>query len=362
MTLNYEDAKIEIRKHWRDFSFPLDKSGKGLICPNPKCRSGSGKNGTGLRENPKAKNPGSLKCFSCGNSYDVFDLLQYYKGLNFTSAFDYAATTLHISISKTPVKRPKTPQESFSERDKVNIPNADKCAGKGLETPLPDFAEYYRECAERITDPAAVSYLSARGISLANAEAAHLGFDPAADPANAPGADPTTVKRFPCPRIIIPVTKSHYVGRSIDPNTIAKYSKLDNKGARKSIFNLRAIWNTDVIFVVEGIFDALSIREANPDAADAISLNSVDIAKRFIGVLAKRRSNATFVLCLDGDGAGQTATPILRDGMQKLKIDFVEADICGNEKDPNAALTADREKFISTVKQTANAVLSQRKK
>ena len=336
-----DDAIREIRKHWKDF-YPADRSGKGIICPL--CGNGSGASGTGIRENPNAAAPGGLKCFKCDFSGDIIDLIERDKSMSYKSAIKYAADQLNMAIDWlgdiSPVKHTKTPQESFSEREQANIPNANKDAGNGLETPIPDFTEYYRECTERITDPAAVSYLSTRGISLANAEAAHIGFDPKADPAQS---------GHTCPRIIIPVTKSHYIGRSIDPNTRKEYAKLNNKGVRPGIFNLAAVWEpgTDAVFVTEGAFDALSIREAG---ADAIALNSTSNAQNLIKQLEERRSNATLILCLDSDDAGRNATQLLREGLQRLNISYIDVNICGGEKDPNAALTADKETFFDAVR------------
>lgn len=337
-----EDVKTEIRKHWKEL-YQIDKTGKGIICPL--CNNGAGEDGTGIRENPQAKTAGGLKCFKCGFSGDIIDLIQQDKGMTFNEALNYAADALNISIDGDnpeyrQIKRHTTPQEDFSERESVNIPHTSTAAENGLKTPEIDNTEYYRKCAERLTDPAAVSYLSARGITIENARAAYLGFDPEADPANS---------NHPCPRIIIPVTKAHYIGRSIDPNTPKAFAKLNNKGAKPGIFNLAAIWadSTEAVFVTEGAFDAMSIREAG---ADAIALNSTSNAAELIKRLEAEPTRSTLILCLDNDDAGHKATQTLREGLRTLNISFIETDICNGAKDPNEALTTDKKKFVDAVR------------
>ena len=340
--MNREDVKIEIRKHWKEL-YPLDKGGKGIICPL--CNNGAGAEGPGIRENPQAKTAGGLKCFKCGFSGDIIDLIQQDKGMTFNEALNYAADALNISIDGDnpeyrQIKRHTTPQDDFSERESVNIPHTSTAAENGLKTPEIDNTEYYRKCAERLTDPDAVSYLSARGITIENARAAHLGFDPEADPANS---------NHSCPRIIIPVTKAHYIGRSIDPNTPKAFAKLNNKGAKPGIFNLDAIWedSTEAVFVTEGAFDAMSIRETG---ADAIALNSTSNAAELIKRLEAEPTRSTLILCLDNDDAGHKAMQTLREGLRALNISFIETDICNGAKDPNEALTTDKEKFVAAVR------------
>ena len=337
--MNRDDARIEIRKHWKDL-FPADKSGKGIICPI--CGNGSGADGTGIRENTNAKKPGSLKCFKCGFYGDLIDIIKADRGLDFNEALDFAAKRLGITIDKSAnasVKRDRSAQDRVLEQDRAVIPPTGKDAENALKTPQTDFTDYYKACIARIEDPAAVAYLEARGISLETAKCANLGFDPVADPAQS---------GHTCPRIIIPVTRSHFVARSIDPNTPKDYAKLNNKGAKPGIFNLAAVWgDTDAVFVVEGAFDALAIIEAG---AAAIALNSTGNAQKLIKQLEERKTKAILILALDNDSAGHNATPILQQGLQRLGISYIVANICGRAKDPNAAMTGNRQGFFNAVK------------
>lgn len=200
-----------------------------------------------------------------------------------------------------------------------------------------DYTEYYKQCRQRLSDPAAISYLQARGISPETAAAYNLGYDPAADPARS---------NHPCPRLIIPTSRAHYVGRRIDG--IKEFAKMNPKGSKPAIFNLRAVYeNNEAVFVTEGIFDALSIIEAG---AAAVALNSTSNADILIEQLEKDATRATLVLCLDNDKAGKEATDRLRKGLTRLNVSYITADICGSYGDPNEALTADREAFIAAIR------------
>lgn len=317
-----QEAIQEIRSRWQEF-YPASKDGKGIICP----LCGHGKGGDGIRENPKAAKPHGLKCFgSCGFSGDVLDLIMQDRGTDFNGAFQYAADQLNLYIDQA--GRSAAPVPAHKE---------EKTAAAQIQ-PVQDWREYYKICRERINEPAAVSYLQARGISLATAAAFNVGYDPAADPAHS---------GHRTPRIIIPVTAAHYIGRSVDPATPKAFAKLNNKGAEIGIFNAAALYaDHDSIFVVEGVFDALSVAEAG---AAAIALNSTSNAEKLVKLLERESTSATLILCLDNDDAGRKATQILTDGLQRLDASYLQANIAGSCKDPNEFFVADRAGFIAAV-------------
>ena len=122
-------------------------------------------------------------------------------------------------------------RNDFSGRWNTETHQETKSAGEAVKTPKTanaDFTGYYQECRERLTDPAAVAYLQRRGIDPATAAAYWIGFDPAADPANAPGAGADTKKPHPCPRLIVPTSAGHYIARRIDGQK--EFEKLNPAG------------------------------------------------------------------------------------------------------------------------------------
>ena len=334
-----EDAKREILSRYRCNEY-LTKSKGGLYCcPYPDCRSGHGKNGTGAVKYYEDTN--KWHCFACNRGGDYIDLFQLETGMDYNAILEELSGELGITIDAyTPTQRETRATPREAPRAGAEIPPEEKAPQTGrkeAQDASPDFLEYYRECRSRIDDPAAAAYLKARGISPATAAAYWIGFDPAADPAGS---------GHHSPRIILPVNAGHYIARSIDPNSRLK--KMNPKGCTPGIFNLRAVYAQDVqeVFVTEGVFDALSIIEAG---AAAIATNSTANASKLIAQLEKERTAATLILAFDNDEAGKKATQTIREGLQRLNISFVIADICGGHKDPNEALTADRGAFEAAV-------------
>ena len=322
--MDRETAKQEIRRRWREIipsmTTPAKRKVNGetsWICPN--CRHGE--HGDGLTWNPDSKDGNGLKCFGCGWSGDIIDLYQKTTGADFNTALSLLAQEIGITIDEY----------------------------KPTDTPRPaaaDYTKYYKVCVARLSDPDAVAYLESRGISVDTAAAYWIGYDPAADPANEPGAIGEVQKLHPTRRIIIPTSPSHYIARRIDGRS--EFAKLNPTGSTPAIFNERVLYAPDVqeVFVTEGAFDALSVIEAG---AAAISLNSASNAEALIKKLEQRRPAATLILCLDKDKAGRAAEDTIREGLQRLNISYTIADICGEHKDPNEALTADRQAFIAAV-------------
>ena len=344
--MDREIAKEEIKKRWREF-YPADKKG-GIVCPI--CGSGSGPHGTGITEDKKR--PGQIHCFACGFDGDILALIQQERGLDFKAALEYAAAELSIPLDDLRQARPRsTAAQDFKEADAEggSVPESDTSSAPAparSAAAQPDNSAYYTRCRERITDPAAVTYLKARGISLEAAQYCGIGFDPAADPAGSGRK---------APRLIIPVTKAHYVARSIDPATPKQYAKLNNKGAEMGIFDpAGALYSSaGAVFVTEGAIDALSIIEAG---GEAIALNSTNNAEKLLKMLEAKPTAATLLLCLDNDEAGRKAARILTEGLQRLNISNQNTGpaICGDFKDPNERLTAQGWKALNdAVKEAA---------
>lgn len=356
-----DDAVQEIRGKWRYF-FPPDKSKKGIVCPL--CGNGSGSDGDGIRSNPKSKKPGGLICFKCGFKGDILDLLQQTTGADYNTALSTAADSLGITIDRY---RPTAADDFRKAPQQAATPSGDSLTASADKTPqraaqdaaggeqIEDYTAYYKKCAVRITDPAAVSYLQARGISPETAAARSIGYDSAwISPAavknlRAQGKDWTPPGSA---RIIIPVTRNHYIARAVYDDKVEKKYRKQNEtgGGDVGIFGWRELQkNHDILFVTEGAFDALSIMEVG---RHAIALNSTSNAEKFIRMLQEQPpKETTFILCLDEDAAGQEATETLKEGMELLDIRFVTADICNGYKDPNEALIADRAAFIASIQQ-----------
>ena len=343
--INREQARAEINSRPDLVLKQLTKSkGKQYICPI--CNSGTnrGLNSDGaLTFYPDTNR---FLCFACNEregfgkpGQDVLGALRLLWNCTENEVFERAGIA---ADGNTSIKAPRKPQNERNAQKANNYPlneNNAQRAAQSLTDDTADLTGYYRECKERLTDPRAASYLQARGISLETAAAYWIGFDPQSDPAQS---------NHPTPRIILPSSKSHYVGRSIDPNTPSNFEKMNNKGGKPSIFNAKSLHDNEneAVFVVEGTFDALSIIEVG---AAAIALNSTSNAGKLIEMLTEQRTAATLILCFDNDQSGAKCSKVISEGLQRLNISYVKANISGSHKDPNEALTADKEAFTKAI-------------
>ena len=295
------------------------------ICPL--CGNGSGKDGDGMSIDPHGDGT-QLKCFKCGFYGDIVDLYQQQNACDVGAAFTALYDRFGITIENDRAERPTEPRK---EAQRANIPPAQEKPAEGLTEATegkPDFTDYYKSCKEHITDPAAQAYLTFRGLSNDTAARYWLGYDPATG------------------YLIIPAARSFYIARNTD--TTAKMRYRNPTGVSIELFNLKALYNDAArpVFITEGAIDALSIIEAG---GEAVALNSTSNTRKLLEQISKQRTRSTLILCLDTDDAGKKAAATLAEGLRELNIAYTTADICGQGKDPNEALTTSRAAFIEAV-------------
>lgn len=342
------DEKIirEINSRWPELYPAAKETSKGkpaIICP----LCGHGANGDGIVENPHSGAPHQLKCFGCDFSGDVIALYRQQTGKDFRSSVDDLAQRLNI---KTGNQSTTAHKQSAASGELNKLPAEPKNA---VQKPAaatqnePDYGRYYLDCAARLkTSTAALEYLAGRGISEATAARYGIGFDPESDPANNPGGAGRSL--YPVPRIIIPTSPEHYVGRAIVKDCTRP--KMNPKGAKPGIFNshvLEAVDDHENVFLVEGAFDALAIMEAG---GQAVALNSTSQAGAFVDHQKQLPTAKTVIICLDNDAAGQRATETLCSGLASIGIKYAVANVSGEYKDPDEFLQNDREGFIEAVR------------
>lgn len=366
-----EEAKREIKEKFNCLDL-LAKSKYGNYCC-PFCKSGTKKDCTGaVKYYP---NTNTWCCHACHRTGDYIDLYRNQTGTDYNTALLALADELGITIDpyqrqdKRKPDRDRRPERAILDHGKANTLTNQTPSENAPESPREgegeaDYREYYWKCIDNyrninISRPA-IAYLNGRGISGSTANMYGIGFDPQADPASAPGAVGDEYKPHPAPRIIIPVSQSYYIARSIDPNTEKAFAKINPKNSTPDIFNKSVLFTQDerTVFITEGIFDALSIIEAG---ASAIALNSTSNADKLIKELSGKWTAATLLLCLDTDEAGRGASERLTAGLKRLGIRCadVSGEICGDHKDANEALTANRDIFLMAVLK-AERILSQR--
>ena len=324
-----DQAKQEIKSRYAEYLRPAKKHGT-YICPL--CGNGTGSTGDGITVKIGTTH---LKCFKCGFGGDLIDLYQQEHGATMPEAFATLCERFNIAVddhTAAPVKTQPAP---------TSAP-----ATGGAEAQA-DYKAYFMECGERITDRAALEYLSFRGISVETAAQYGVGFDPAwrSQQAVKNGRNPPI-----SPRLIVPTSDSSYLARDTRRELTEQEKRFAKmKEGAVQLFNpdalTRAAENAPV-FIVEGEIDALSIIEAG---GEAVAIGSTSNTHKLLEYIEEHGTKATLLLCPDNDEAGRRAGRELAEGLQGLNIAHLSVDITGGHKDANEALTSNRGAFIDAV-------------
>lgn len=131
--------------------------------------------------------------------------------------------------------------------------------------------------------------------------------------------------------------------------TIIKEKTHNPKGLKVQLFNQRYITNpalaNEIIFVVEGIFDALSLEEYGLSAIALNSTSNVSTLLKLIKSNIENLSNSSFVIIGDNDDAGKNMIKKLLSEIYRLKINVENCLLPHKYKDCNEFLVSDKSGF-----------------
>ena len=362
------------------------------VCPL--CKSGTGKKKTGAFSiQPDGTR---WKCFSCDESGDIFDLIGKVEGLpEYNEQLKRAADIFSVTIDRSTGRplswddtitqdyqpRRSTPEEDFGENQ--NQPKTERAAAgaprtvaaaKTEEAPEEVRVDFTSEVkaahAELLRTPDALQYYLSRGLSMETVNAYELGYDAAgynhllqAHPDHKTGSKKAGLYRYVLPYPDGEGRYSYFITEIIDRSQVdewnGKYRKI-TKGStdlKAQIFNERYIKSApaSVIFICEGIYDALSVEEAGGKAIAFVGTAHV----RFLGLCKRYRPDVTFIISLDNDGAGQQAIEKVKEGLDALGIPYKVRTAQG-AKDFNEALQQDRKGFTEYIQQVIAEVEQER--
>ena len=319
-SMDRQEAIQAVKEHYGDYLQEARRmiGGKpSFVCPQ--CENGTGHDGTGIQPDPHGDGL-TLHCFKCGWHGDVIDAYRLKTGADFNTALDELCDLYGIEIDGEAVRadiRPSNaktrPTTQRGEKRPENVPTTR------------DYGQYIDACAQRITDPQAIAYLQARGLSIETATAYGLGYDPSG-------------------YLVIPASRHHYT--ATDPSTKPRFK--NPTGARVEFFNMAAIYDDDPrpVFVTEAAIDALSIIEAG---GVAVGLNSASNAGKFAEALKAHRPHKVLIIALDDDEAGKRASKVLADALDALNVSCVPMTPYNGAKDANEALTSNRAAFMRAI-------------
>lgn len=234
------------------------------------------------------------KCFSCGVSYDIYDLI----------GLDYDLHSFKEQLEKV--------QELY-----LGYVPVKKEVKKEIDNKIYDYTNYYNKCFKNRYK---TTYLEQRGITRELIDKYKIGYD--------------EERKL----VVFPINKHCYFARSVVNN-----DKIKSRGS-SDIWNKKYIKeNNQLVYVTEGIIDALSLEVIDPNVK-VMSINGVGNINSLVYALKENNFNGTIGIVFDKDGAGKKATDELKKELAKININSFSTsmiatfDDISKVKDINMAL------------------------
>lgn len=234
------------------------------------------------------------KCFSCGASYDIYDLI----------GLDYDLHNFKEQLEKV--------QELY-----LGYVPVKKEVKKEIDNKIYDYTNYYNKCFKNRYK---TTYLEQRGITRELIDKYKIGYDEERQ------------------LVVFPINKHCYFARSVVNN-----DKIKSRGS-SDIWNKKYIKeNNQLVYVTEGIIDALSLEVIDPNVK-VMSINGVGNINSLIYTLKENNFNGTIGIVFDKDGAGKKATDELKKELAKINVNSFSTsmiatfDDISKVKDINMAL------------------------
>ena len=324
--------------------YPPDRQGRGFICPI--CGNGTGDTGDGVTF---IKNSYRVHCFKCGFGGDIIALKARENNCSYSDAAKALAYILGIATEKDKqyLNRKLLDEGTFHLRaDSQNekLPQIFSPNANVVEDVKVDYSQFLADAEKNLE---LTDYHLKRGLSWSTAHHFHLGYVKNWNHPKIPNAPSSS-------RLIIPTSRNGYLARDVSQNLSEKQKKYSKQKVGSSLlFNVDAL-NSELVFIVEGEFDAMSFHEVG---FPAVSLGSISNYGKIIDTLLGRNNfPAIIILALDNDKGGKFTTRKLHMILDNLGFfNFIARDIYGEFKDANDALVDNREKFSTAVKENVES-------
>lgn len=256
---------------------------------------------------------GVVHCFSCLETYDIYDLLRIEKGLNYRQAKDYLEDL--PATSSMPIKK-----------EEVEIKDH-------------RFSNYIETCHQQL-DKKTIDYLKGRGINEATIDTERIGCDPF----YWTGEKLEHVLIFS-----YGPTDPYYMARTLERKAFYKPSSLI--AGQEPIYHAQNL-QEETIIVTESILDLLSIeQETNWKGISLCGLGSEKLISQTQTLPSK-----TFVLCLDQDEPGQKTGKILAEKLRTQGHQVIHSPEYRGYKDLNELLVNSSQGFAEYCKELEHTI------
>lgn len=263
-----------------------------------------------------------VKCFSCGATYDLFDLIGIDYGLHEFKAQKAQAEALYPTgiIDKPLFANQAYPTTNTKNKSKAEAAMQSTNDNTASTTPAIDPESFHQHIHQ-------TTYFQDRGISQEVINRFKLGYNPSTK------------------QVIMPVKGEFYIRRSTNPMAQNKDRYRLPAGIKKELFNAEALSQKKPVFITEGIIDALSIITAGHEALALPAATDINLLEDEIKKQNEAQSLPELILCLDNDEAGQKAAHELSEYLKKKKLPHSAAIIPKEYKDANGYLKASKSAF-----------------
>ncbi|MBQ7673791.1 MAG: toprim domain-containing protein [Alphaproteobacteria bacterium] len=296
---------------------------------------------------------GNVHCFgSCNSDFDVFDLVGFLYGLNsfpekiakLEELFDLDPSfdgNKDVQKQKLSFIGPQILKESgalatlIGQYEGQELPNRTIQINSGLV--------YIREAGD---------YLASRGINLKLARDYFIGYWPSHD-----------MHGTKCKVLVLPCDNFHYSLRVIGTCDGSQYAgRYEKRGKGPAIFAADNILKackdgkSSLLYVTEGEMDALSIITVG---GYAVALRGKDdtVLYPYLDAAVKLTGNKPVVIAAcDNDEPGWQVNNTLNKTLRQKGFTVHYLNIYDGHKDPNEALTADRERFVDYISRSMTPV------
>lgn len=301
-------VKGNLKSYLLERGFDLTKP---FRCPDPTHRD----------EHPSAsyyEKANVVKCFGCGNCFDIYNLISFDYNLPIKEAIQkayemYGETTKKIGEKKNMNKEIK------------QIDNKEEKENK-------DYSIDIREWNNALlNNEQALDYLKGRGISKDTVEKYKLGYN----------------EDYNC--IVIPTSNYSYCSRLINPkDDKQRYYKQ----GQVYLLNQSALYDTEKYCIIaEGEFDCLSFLELG---YNAIGLGSISNWKKIFD--KDLPEEKVYILALDNDEEGEKTCKNIITEFKGRNLSYITLNYGELYKDPNEALTTNAEGFKSVCESVINSI------
>jgi replicative DNA helicase len=298
----------------------------------------------------------NVHCFSCNTSYDIFDLIGIDYGIaDYNGQLAKACSLYGITLDNNAADK-REPQQRPTQRPA-------QAPAKDPEEIL-DFTSHIEQAHnELLASPEAIEHYTARGLTLETIKRFKLGYAAKglnsllqAHPEHQSGQQKESLYKYVLP--FITKGKACYFvaeisdrGQTDDFN--GKYAK--PKGLTQPLFNEDMLQDPPpVIYICEGIFDALSYEQLG---ARAIALAGTG-HNRLISLVKRYKPKTQFIIALDNDEAGRRDTPKIAAALKEAGA-HGRASAPKGGKDANEVLQKDPEQLAAFIKKTTEQALQQ---